>query len=145
MMYAWLKSVHVAAALVFVGGVLLVSVFLSAAAAGSTAVAATATGMPLTASQRVRRWDRAVTTPAMLLVWVFGLLLAQQGQWYQAGWLQAKLVAVLVLSGVHGMQSGALRRLASGNPAMGHVSARFPRITVALAIGIAVLVVAKPF
>jgi hypothetical protein len=34
--------------------------------------------------------------------WVAGLYLAWAGHWLSAGWLHAKLLLVLVLSGVHG-------------------------------------------
>lgn len=65
-------------------------------------------------AQRIRRWDQAVTTPAMLLVWSFGLVVALSGGWLADGWLQAKLVLVVLLSALHGMQSGQLRRLNGG-------------------------------
>lgn len=133
-LYPWLKALHVAAALAFVGGVLAVSVFLAAAPADATSIAPIARG--------VRRWDQAVTTPAMLLVWALGLTLAMTGGWFVQGWLQAKLLVVLILSGLHGAQSGRLRRLAGG--------ASFqPWRTAPLVIGcafvIALLAVAKPF
>ena len=104
--YPWLKALHVASALVFVGGVIGVSIFLAAASAEP------ATNRSL--AQRVRSWDQTVTTPAMLLVWAFGLALALDGGWLSHGWLQAKLVLVVGLSAIHGMQSGRLRRLAGG-------------------------------
>ena len=132
--YPWLKAFHVATALAFVGGVLAVSVFLAAARAAPGAVGGVA--------RVVRRWDRTVTTPAMLLVWALGLTLATAGHWFADGWLQAKLAVVLVLSAVHGIQSGHLRRLAGG-------AAISPLPTAPFAIGcavvIALLAVAKPF
>ncbi len=62
----------------------------------------------------MHRWDRAVTTPAMLLAFAFGLVLALGGHWFSDHWLQAKLVFVRPLAIVHGVQSGRLRRLAGG-------------------------------
>lgn len=126
--YPWLKAFHVAAALTFVGGVLAVSVFLNA----STDAAA---------ARAVRCWDQAVTTPAMLLVWALGLTLALTGNWFADFWLQAKLVLVIVLSGIHGVQSGRLRRLVGGNavPAL-----RTNYIVLACIVVIAVLAVVKP-
>ena len=132
-LYPWLKALHVAAAFAFVAGVVGVSVFLAAnrgGGAGATAVA-----------RRVRRWDQVVTTPAMLLVWGFGIVLATAGHWFPAGWLQAKLVFVVVLSGIHGVQSGQLRRLATGGE-----SRMLPMAPIALACmtAIVVLVILKP-
>ncbi len=133
-LYPWLKALHVAAALIFVGGVFAAAVFLAAAAREA------AIGPSLV--QTVRRWDRVVTTPAMMLVWVLGLTLASAGGWLAAGWLWAKLILVILLSGVHGVQSGWLRRLARD------AVAPPPFLTALIfgcVIGIAILAVAKPF
>lgn len=133
--YPWLKALHVASALIFVGGVFAAAVFLRAAAHEAL--------ISPSLVQAVRRWDRVVTTPAMLLVWIFGLTLASAGGWLAEGWLWAKLVLVIMLSGVHGVQSGWLRRLA-GKPAL----APPPFLTGLIfgcIVGIAILAVAKPF
>lgn len=132
--YPWLKAVHVAAALAFVGGVLAVSVFLRAACDGDFPRKQMA--------RRVRRWDRMVTTPAMLLVWGLGLTLATTGQWFAAGWLQAKFALVLALSSLHGVQSGRLRRLAGGAAGRPMPTAV---IAIACTVGIAILAVVKPW
>lgn len=131
--YPWLKALHVAAALTFVGGVMAVSVFLRAAPPDDPFVAPIARG--------VRRWDQMVTTPAMLLVWGFGLTLAMAGHWFAAGWLQAKFVLVVILSGLHGVQSGRLRRAARG----AHTQRSYvAMVVVGCAVGIALVAVAKP-
>ena len=136
--YSWLKALHVAAALTFVGGVLGVSVLLAALPADPATVSPFARPF----AQGVRRWDRMVTTPAMLLVWTLGLILATSGHWFAEIWLQIKFGLVLVLSGLHGVQSGRLRRLAAGSalPAL-----RTAPVVLACAIVIAVMAVAKPF
>ena len=131
--YPWLKALHVAAALAFVGGVLAVSVLLQALPTDGSGSAPVA--------RVVRRWDRAVTTPAMLLVWAFGLALALTGHWFADLWLQAKLVVVVVLSGIHGVQSGRLRRMAGGTVAK---PLRSAPIILAGILAIAVLAVVKP-
>ena len=130
--YAWLKALHVAAAITFVAGVLGAAVFLAAPQPGHAETA-----------RAVHRWDCAVTTPAMLLVWTFGLTLALMGGWFHDGWLIAKLVFVVALSGVHGMQSAKLRRLAGGVAATAPSRLVAP-IVVGFATAIAILVVVKP-
>ena len=131
--YPWLKALHVAAALAFVGGVLAVSVLLQALPADSAGSAPVA--------RVVRSWDRAVTTPAMLLVWLLGLTLATTSHAFADAWLQAKLAFVLALSGLHGVQSGRLRRLAGGHPLP---PSRIAPLVIGFAAIIAALAVAKP-
>lgn len=132
--YPWLKGLHVAAALAFVGGLLAVSVFLAAIDGDSAASATVARG--------IRRWDQLVTTPALLAVWGLGLALALTGNWMSSGWLQAKLAFVVLLSGLHGVQSGRLRRLAAGTaPA----STRLAPLVILCTVAIALLAVVKPF
>jgi uncharacterized membrane protein len=81
----------------------------------------------------------------MLVVWALGLTLAMQGGWGSSGWLKLKFVCVLTLSALHGMQSGALRRIAVGPSTRNlpdWVNAR--ALTVILIAAIAILAVAKP-
>lgn len=134
--YPWVKALHVAAVLVFAGGVLGVAVFLRAYA--GTAGASTAQAL----AGALHRWDRAVTTPAMLVAWGLGLALAGPGHWFGAAWLSAKLVFVVALSALHGIQSGRLRRGSQGSPVASSTAAP---LVVACLVVIAVLAVVKPF
>ena len=126
MTYLWLKALHVAAAFTFVGGTLADALALAAGHSAS------------------RRWSRTVTTPAMLLVWAFGLTMALRAGWFSSRWLPVKLAFVVALSGMHGVQSGLLRRVAGGRslPTAWHLAA--PTIVASAAV-IAVLVVVKRF
>lgn len=139
-LYPWLKAAHVAAAFAFVGGLL----------AGAIALAAVhSERFPASASvafiQVVRAWDRRVTTPAILLVWVLGLSLALQGHWFHSTWLLAKLAVVLALSAWHGVQSGTLRRLAGGAPARPARAGRLVPLAILIAaLAIVLLAVLKP-
>jgi len=137
--YPWLKALHVAAAIAFVGGVLGGSLHLTTPSASEEAFPTA-----LQAHRIVRAWDRAVTTPATLIVWALGLTLALRGGWLASGWLPAKLVLVVALSGLHGVQSGRLRRLAGGQQIKPGPRAVAP-VVLCLLIAIAVLVVVKPF
>jgi uncharacterized membrane protein len=135
MPYLWLKAVHVAAVLLFIGGLFAQTFALAAAERGDAATTA-----PLA------RWDRLVTVPAMLLVWVTGATIAVEAGWFTSPWLWAKLAFVLALTGLHGIQSGKLRRLRGGNPPSGATSVlRAAGFIAAAVASIAVLVVAKPF
>jgi protoporphyrinogen IX oxidase len=137
--YPWLKGLHVAFALLFVGGLISETAF----------IATLPTAEELTSDQRsavsaVRAWDRRLTTPMMLLVWGMGLTLALSQGWFSSHWLQAKLVFVLALSALHGIQSGTLRRLAGG--AVWAREQTMPTLVIVISVAsIAVLAVVKPF
>lgn len=134
-LYTWMKAVHVASAFVFVAGVSVLSLVL-VADAPNTAHSGSATA-------RWRRWNRIVITLAMLLTWVFGLGLAMQGHWLGYTWLSAKVGLVVLLSGIHGAQSRALRLRAAGQQAS--VWRLTPLIVATATLAILGLAVAKPF
>lgn len=48
-----------------------------------------------------RRLLRGIMNPAIILVWVLGLLLTWQGDWWHVGWWQMKLSLVAGLTLVH--------------------------------------------
>jgi uncharacterized membrane protein len=137
--YPWLKGLHVAAALIFVGGLIAETAFLAAL---RQTEGVTADSRRFVAAFRM--WDRLLTTPALLIVWGLGLTLALCDGWFTAGWLQAKLLFVIALSALHGIQSGTLRRLSG---AAGRPQAQTVPIIVILVsvVAIAILAVAKPF
>ncbi|PWR22481.1 protoporphyrinogen oxidase HemJ [Zavarzinia aquatilis] len=94
-----------------------------------------------------RRLLKAIINPAMIATWIFGLSLMVATQaWSAGGWFHAKMLLVLVMSGVHGMLVGQVRRFGRDERPHG---ARFYRVLnevpTLLFIGIVVLVVLKPF
>ena len=64
----------------------------------------------------MRRLNRVVTGPALVIAWVCGIWLALQAGWFASHWLQVKLVLVLGLSAVHGSLSAGLRRACAPGP-----------------------------
>ena len=132
----WLKALHVAAVLVFTGGLLVQSLALAAALQDSVSPGFLA---------RLRRWDRRVTVPALLAVWALGIAAALRGGWFGAGWLSAKLLLVVALTGLHGMQAGALRRLALHTGSTARSPGWVPVAVVLSYVAVALLAVAKPF
>jgi putative membrane protein len=91
-------------------------------------------------------WTRWITTPAMVLGWALGITVVVMAHWMGAGWLHAKLALVVGLSGLFGVQSAALRRLAGGDirplPALVRYSGPIIFVSVVLVL---VMVFAKPF
>ena len=81
----------------------------------------------------------------MLFIWVLGLALALQGQWFPARWLIAKLVPVALLSAFHGVLSGTLRQLIHGNIAPPSALQYYEPIGIIVSlVTIVILVVIKP-
>lgn len=138
--YLWLKALHIAAVATWIGGLILAAATITALSASRSTLGRSSV------LDAVRRWDRRVTSPAMLLVWGLGLTLALQGGWFTAPWLLLKLALVLLLSALHGMLSGTLRRLASsdGPPASSILRHASPMIVLCVLV-IVILVVIKPF
>jgi uncharacterized membrane protein len=134
MPYLLVKAIHVACVLVFVGG-LFAKVF--AVAAGQRGESGTTT--------LVSSWDWRVTVPAMLAVWLTGAAIAAQGGWFASPWLWVKLALVLTLTGLHGIQSGELRRARRGDSVQARLGAHIA-VFIAVPISfIALLAVLKPF
>jgi len=142
MMYSWIKALHIASVITWIGGMLIMALALQVAQRSLQERSAAAERL----LQAVRRWDQRVTSPALGLAWLLGIALVYFGHWHAAGWLVVKLVFVLMLSALHGMQSGYLRRLAE-TPEL-EASALLKNsgpLTIAAVVVIACMVVLKPF
>ena len=140
-MYDWLKAFHVVAVIAWMAGLLYLPrlmVYHADAAPGSR--------QSETFKVMERRLLKAITTPAMIASWAFGLILVYQGGWLASGWFHAKLLLVLLLSAYHGLMAGWTRAFAEDRNAR---PARFYRVMnevpTLLMIGIVVLVIVKPF
>jgi protoporphyrinogen IX oxidase len=141
MTYAWLKAGHIIFVIFWVAGLFMLPrfyVYHQEATPGS---------------EEEKRWvDRErklrsiIITPAMILVWLFGILLATTTGAWTMGWLHAKLLFVIGLSAYHGYMVAYGRKLARGErPASGkalRIMNEVPGIAVVI---IVVLVVVKPF
>ncbi len=140
-MYDWLKAFHVVAVIAWMAGLLYLPrlmVYHADAEPGSR--------QSETFKVMERRLLKAITTPAMIASWAFGLILVYQGGWLASGWFHAKLLLVLLLSAYHGLMAGWTRAFAEDRNAR---PARFYRVMnevpTLLMIGIVVLVIVKPF
>ncbi|WP_398481503.1 CopD family protein, partial [Tardiphaga sp.] len=93
-----------------------------------------------------RRLLKAIINPAMIATWIFGLYLMWSAGWYTSGWFHAKLLLVLLMSGVHGFLTARVRDFALDRNTR---SAKFYKIInevpTVLMILIVILVVVKPF
>jgi putative membrane protein len=139
--YLWAKAIHVIAVISWMAGMLyLPRLFIYHCDAEPGSVQSE------TFKVMEQRLLRAIINPAMTVTWVFGLWLAWEGFSFQPGWLHAKIVLVLALSGFHGYFAGAVRRFAEDRNTK---PARHWRIMnegpTILMILIVVLVIVKPF
>jgi putative membrane protein len=95
-----------------------------------------------------RRLYRAITTPAMIAAWVFGLWLAfgfgvvDFGQ----GWMWLKALLVIVLSGFHGFLGRELRAFSNdANTRPSRFFRAINEIPTLIMIAVVIAVVVKPF
>ncbi len=140
-MYDWVKAFHIIAVIAWMAGMLYLPrlfVYHCKAPPGSKQYE--------TFKVMERRLLKAIINPALIATWVLGLWLGWKGEWFSAGWLQVKLLLVLVLSGLHGFLVRWVRDFAFER---NRHSARFYRIInevpTVLMIGIVILAVVKPF
>ncbi len=141
MSYLWVKALHVISMVAWMAGMLyLPRLFVYHVEAGA--------GSPQASTFAVmeQRLLRFIMNPAMILVLVTGAWLVYAGEHWREGWLHAKVLLVIVMTGCHGLLAGSRRRLAAGTDRR---SSRFYRIVnevpTVLLILIVILVIVKPF
>lgn len=139
----WLNFLHIVAVMTWVGGMRVAAMAITAGSGARRPQEIEARNGLLV---HVGRWDRRVTTPAMLLAWLLGLALALTGQWFPQAWLVAKLAMILLLSALHGFLSGSPRRISLGQSPEAPASLHHAPAALLAAVPVIVaLVVIKPF
>ena len=143
MLLAYIKAFHIIAVIAWMAGLLYLPRLFVYHASSKI-------GSEQSETFKVMEWRllRFITTPAMLATWVFGLILAFSPlvNWSQDGWLHAKLVLVVVLTGFSGLLAKWTKDFAADRNTR---SPRFYRIAnevpTVLMIIIVILVVVRPF
>jgi protoporphyrinogen IX oxidase len=141
--YPWIKACHIISIVAWMAGLLYLPrlfVYHTSAPRGSDGAE--------TFKVMERRLLRGIMNPAMLAAYLFGILLALTPgivDWH-AGWIYAKLAAVLALTVIHHLLARWRKDFAADR---NRHSARFYRIVnevpTLLLIAIVILVVVKPF
>ncbi|MEG3181670.1 CopD family protein [Sphingomonas sp. LT1P40] len=143
--YLWVKAAHLIFVIFWMAGLFILPRYL--------VHHQEALGDPVQArawAEREAKLRRVILTPALAVVWILGLVLAANLGLFEGaaglGWLHAKLLLVVLLSGYHGWAVAYSKRLAVGQ---GNIEPRrlrmlneVPAIFVAL---IVVLAVVRPF
>lgn len=141
--YDWLRAFHLIAVMSWMAGMLYLPrlfVYHAEAKAGSD--------QSETFKIMERRLFRFIMNPAMMMSWVFGLamLYANPALMEGQGWMHAKLLFVVLMSGVHGVLSKCVKRFANDE---NEKSSKYYRILnevpTVLMIGIVILAVVEPF
>jgi putative membrane protein len=139
--YLWVKAAHVTFVIFWIAGLFIVPRYYIHHQATT----------PGSAEDRgwIEREDRARTiilTPAMLIVWVLGVMLAVHLGIFGQMWFTAKLALVVLLTGYQGWITAYGRKLANGHRELDDKKLRMmnevPGILTAL---IVVLVIVRPF
>lgn len=139
-LYLWIKALHIIAVIAWMAGMLYLPrlfVYHCAAEAGSV--------QSETFKVMERRLMKAIITPAMIATWILGGLLATY-QDFSHGWIWAKLVLVVGLSGMQGLYSAWMRAFAEDRNTR---PARFFRVMnevpTLIMIAVVILVTVQPF
>jgi putative membrane protein len=142
--YLWVKAAHIIFVIFWMAGLFLLPRYL--------VHHQDALGTPQAADwvKREALLRRMILTPSMIVVWALGLALAANVGLFDGGaglgWLHAKLLFVLLLSGYHGWAVGYARKLGAGHGPVSTRSLRLLGEVPALAVVvIVVLAVVKPF
>lgn len=139
--YAWIKAGHVIFVIFWMAGLFLLPryyIYHQESAPGSAEEKKWI--------ERERKLRNIIITPAMVLVWIFGLSLMWTIQAWTMHWFQAKFLIVLALSSYHGWMVGYGKRLARGErPVSGRSLRIMNEIPGLAAVVIVILVIVKPF
>ncbi len=141
MLYEWIKAGHVVFVIFWMAGLFMLPrffVYHQESPAGSPEASLWV--------ERERRLIKIILNPAMIIVWILGIILAVKGGWFAAGWFNVKLLAVVGLTGYHGWMSAYAKKLARGERPISGKALRLANEVPGIAAAvIVVLVIVKPF
>ncbi|QIG78540.1 CopD family protein [Stakelama tenebrarum] len=140
--YLWVKALHIIFVIFWMAGLFLLPRYLIHHQ--------DALARPDEAAQWVDREKKLrgiILTPSLIIVWLSGLAIALSGGWFTGqGWLHAKLLLVVLLSGFHGWAVAYSKKLAAGKSSLASRQLRMlnevPGVAVVL---IVILAVVRPF
>ena len=139
--YLWVKAAHVTFVIFWMAGLFLVPRFYVYHHATSPGSAEDRQWI-----ERSARARNIILLPAMIIVWILGLMLAIHLDAFKEGWLMAKLALVIALTGYQGWIGAYGRKLANGVRPLENRTLRImnevPGIAAAI---IVVLVIVRPF
>jgi putative membrane protein len=137
----WVKALHILSVIAWMAGMLyLPRLFVYHAGA------APKSDTSETFKLMERRLLRGIMNPAMIVVWLTGLWMAYESEFFRAPWLHAKLLLVVFLSAIHGYLANRVRAFAEDrNTRPAGFYRVLNEVPTVLLIFIVFLVVVKPF
>ena len=139
--YPWVKAAHVTFVIFWMAGLFLLPrlyVYHQETSIGSPEDRAWI--------ERESRVRSIILTPAMLLVWILGLMLAFNVDAWSQAWFHGKLALVIALSAYQGWLGAYGKKLANGQrPLSGKTVRMINEIPGIAAAIIVVLVIVRPF
>lgn len=141
--YPWIKALHIVFIIAWVAGLVMLPryfVYHADATPGSEAAA-----MLVTMETRLLR---IILTPAMIISWILGVLLAVTPGILSGGtgWFHVKLTAAIILSALHGLFARWARDFRNGRNKRSHKFYRLMNeVPFVLTIVIVFMVILKPF
>ncbi len=147
--YPWVKAAHLIFVIFWMAGLFMLPRYL---VYHQEALASGGVESP-EAKQWIEREHKIRTiilNPAMVVVWLLGLTLAANAGLFSGqsglGWLHAKLLLVILLSGYHGWAAGYSKKLAIGKTSFtGRQLRLINEVPGVLAAIIVILAIVQPF
>lgn len=143
--YLWVKAAHVIFMVFWMAGLFILPRYLVHHQEGLDDPAERPRWVAREAKLRAM-----ILTPSLVAVWVLGVALAANAGLFDGqpglGWLHAKLLFVVLLTGYHGWAVAYTRKLAAGRPTISASRLRMfnevPALLVAVTVALAIV---KPF
>lgn len=141
-LYPWLRIGHIVFVVFWMAGLFMLPrqcIYILDHAPGSAGEAKWA--------DRMGKLRAIILTPSIIVVWVLGLALAiGLGAFTGAGWLHAKMLLVVILSGYHGWLVAQSKKMARGERPLSEKTLRIlGEVPALLLVLIVTLVILKPF
>ena len=139
--YLWFKAFHIMAVIAWMAGLF----YLPRLFIYHSDVAVDSESSELFKTMESRLY-RIIMNPAMMMAWIFGLLIVWQGMWLSAGWLHVKFLGVIAMTGMHVYFGRALKAFGRDQrPRNARHWRIMNEVPAALMILIVLIAVLKPF
>lgn len=139
--YLWVKAGHVIFVIFLMAGLFMIPrffVYQHQSEVGSSE--------DMKWNERNDRLRKIILLPSIILVWVFGLMLAAHLDLWRDGWFHAKLLFVLFLSAYHGWAVRYIKKLKRGERPFSEKKLRiWNEVPGLVAVVTVILVIVRPF